>query len=144
MPNWKPNPYGKRGKKVMDGTFSWAKPWGTSHTHANAAEDLERATSEMAAFLSLVMSLSFLDFFEFELKQLVNPVFFLSSLKFSLLLSSFPYSVFFFCCSFLTSRRSIRLPACLQKRLVPLLHLVSLPSSFISRAHLLFYSPFLF
>lgn len=50
----------------------------------------------MAAFLSLVMSLSFLDFFEFELKQLVNPVFFLSSLKFSLLLSSFPYSVFFF------------------------------------------------
>lgn len=116
-----------KGKKVMDGTFSWAKPWGTSHIHATAAEDLERATSEMAAFLSLVMSLSFWTL-KFELKQLVNPVFCSPHLSFLFFSLPSPF-LFFFCCSFLTSRRSIRLPACLQKRLVPLLHLVSLPSS---------------
>lgn len=63
----------------------------------------------------------------FWLTQLDDPAFFSSQFSF---LSSLlpPFSVLLFpFCPFLTQRRSIRLPTCLQKRLVSLLHLLFSP-----------------
>lgn len=63
----------------------------------------------------------------FWLTQLDDPAFFSSHFSF---LSSLlpPFSVLLFpFCPFLTQRRSIRLPTCLQKRLVSLLHLLFPP-----------------
>lgn len=69
-------------------------------------------------------------FFPNQLTQLDNPAFSRLTYVFSLL--SFPFSVLFFFCSFLMPRRSIRLPTCLQERLVPLLRLVFLAPPYLS------------
>lgn len=92
--------------------------------------------------LKYIFSNSFLLDFLIQLTQLDNPAFsFLTSVN---SLFSFPIFVLRFCCSFLTPRRSIRLPTCLQERLVPLLHLVFpallLPPTSPSFSHLIFCS----
>lgn len=78
------------------------------------------------------------------LTQLNDPAFLSSHFSFLSPSSLFCPFLFLFC-TFLTQRRSIRLPTCLQKRLVSLLHLLSpLPISICSLVSLFCISFFSF
>ena len=115
----------------MEGKLQ-VNPQGAFNIHANAPEGLDRASLcwngslfEFGYISSLFLDSSLLDSFPNQLTQLDNPAFFSSHLSF--LSSLLPLFCSFFFCSFLMPRRSIRLPTCLQERLVPLLRLVFLP-----------------